>query len=578
MRGTLFKVTPVLFLLFILLSVNASAQNKKLSKQLHQVDQTIAHAHDYMQQVETEIQSLRQQITKACNDEELYAFNNQIIDRYTFFINDSTLHYIDQNLTIAEHNHRKDMISECHLKKAEVYIQIGMLDKAIEETEMVVLDDLPVDQKFHYYSNKLFLSVRQNRLSENDLAVDQQLVNDLIANVQPGNDFDEVWAVFWRSQLMDSPDIVINELPEYIDKLLANNAPMAGRIIFLLAGAYRLSGSQDMYLKTLCQSVQQSVKTMDCDVTAILELISYLIEQDDNQRAYRYMEYVVEGQTLNPDYIRSAQINQIMRQVFNSTQQISKKQLERINNYMHWLMAAVVGLVILAIIICLSMRNVLKQRKDIQRTNEQLSQNIKQLHQTQQSLMDSNTQLLQATWQVQQVNKDLQQANYIKEVYIGSLFSTCSNFINKLDAFRSDINRKIKAGKMSEASQLVSPENSFMKDEIVELNQNFDETFLSIYPSFVDDFNTLLRPEERIEQKGMNLNTDLRIYALIWLGIESSSKIASLLHVSNQTVYNARTRMRTHAIDETVNATEFVMRVQGLGRKKDSTPTTLNDF
>ena len=121
----------------------------------------------------------------------------------------------------------------------------------------------------------------------------------------------------------------------------------------------------------------------------------------------------------------------------------------------------------------------------------------------------------------------------------------------------------MKAGQFEDVMALTSSV-VLTQNELKEFYQNFDSIFLRVYPNFVQDFNTLLRPEEQVVLKeGERLNTELRIYALVRLGINDSVKIAEFLHCSPQTVYNNRLRTRNKAI---VPKDDFVERVQALGK------------
>ena len=119
------------------------------------------------------------------------------------------------------------------------------------------------------------------------------------------------------------------------------------------------------------------------------------------------------------------------------------------------------------------------------------------------------------------------------------------------------------AGKLPELREMTkNPELSHT--ELKELYANFDRIFLQIYPDFVKDFNTLLKPDEQIVLKrGEILNTELRIYALVRLGLNDSVKISRFLHCSVQTVYNTRQRIRNKAI---IPKEDFAAAVQSLGR------------
>ena len=132
-----------------------------------------------------------------------------------------------------------------------------------------------------------------------------------------------------------------------------------------------------------------------------------------------------------------------------------------------------------------------------------------------------------------------------------------------MDNFRKLVLRKLKANQLDDLIELVDS-NTMAQNELKEFYQQFDSIFLNMYPDFVKDFNELLRPEERITVRdNMSLNTELRIYALVRLGINDSVKIAALLHYSPQTVYNNRLRTRNKAI---IPKEKFAETVQTLGR------------
>jgi len=145
--------------------------------------------------------------------------------------------------------------------------------------------------------------------------------------------------------------------------------------------------------------------------------------------------------------------------------------------------------------------------------------------------------------------RNLKQANHIKEEYIGHFLNLCSIYIEKLDRFRSTVNRKITAGQAEELLKLTKS-SQFAGVEQKEFYANFDNAFLHLYPNFVAEFNELLQPEERFVLKtGELLNTELRIFAIIRLGIDDSSKIANFLHYSINTIYTYRNKVKNKAIN-----------------------------
>ena len=143
----------------------------------------------------------------------------------------------------------------------------------------------------------------------------------------------------------------------------------------------------------------------------------------------------------------------------------------------------------------------------------------------------------------------LNRANLIKEEYIRHFLYLCSAYIGKLHNFRRTVNRKITAGQIDELLKMTkSPD--MVESEQKEFYSNFDLAFLHLYPNFVEEFNKLLQPEERFQLKQDELlNNEMRIFALIRLGIDDSSKIASFLHYSVNTIYTYRNKVKNKAIN-----------------------------
>lgn len=179
------------------------------------------------------------------------------------------------------------------------------------------------------------------------------------------------------------------------------------------------------------------------------------------------------------------------------------------------------------------MRKVAEARKAIQEAYEKLNGLNAELHQ-------SNDRL-------QEANRDIAEISELKEVYIGRYMDQCLEYIDKLDNYRKQLGKLCNSGKEEELKKVLKS-TAVIDEELKEFYNQFDKTFLSLFPTFVEDFNSLLMPEEVIipKKKGC-LNTELRIFALIRLGITDSDKIAKFLRYSLTTIYNYRTKVRNKA-------------------------------
>ena len=144
---------------------------------------------------------------------------------------------------------------------------------------------------------------------------------------------------------------------------------------------------------------------------------------------------------------------------------------------------------------------------------------------------------------------NLRRANSTKEVYISQFLSLCSIYMDKLNQFCKIANRKIASGNVDELYRLTKS-GKFVEEQSRDFYEVFDNAFLHIYPTFVDQVNALLLPDKQIELKdGERLNTDLRILAFMRLGIEESTRIAQVLNYSLNTIYAYRNRTKARAIN-----------------------------
>ena len=557
-------------LLFIIFFVNTyiiyADGNSKYEHYFLLLDEEISRHSEYEARLDLQIKDLILQRSKVCDPEELYLINKLLYSKYETYICDSALRYLDENEKIALEVKNYEWLNETYLIRSNIYIQTGMLNAAVVEFDKIKFDYLSDPNKARYYSLKIYLLMQEKEVSGvSDLQKVQEYGMELAKYAVIGDE-SYIWALLWSYNKDDKNEKLIEYLEDEYEKNSNLNNPRAGNNALVLSRVYGAINEEDQRIKYLCLAASIGIKHVNRDPSALLETVSYLSQIGDSKRAYVYMEYVLKGQSFYPARVSSSQMAQYMKIIFEETQKINEDKQNKTSQFLFWLSVVIILLVIFLIIIAFSIRKMYFQKKSISDINIRLNNNICELSNAQSELIVSNQKINEAAEQILETNKKLKEANYIKEEYIGYLFSTCSNYINKLDEFRQSINRLIKVGKVDDVLRKTQPTNTYMNSEIKELNQTFDSTFLSIYPNFVNDLNSLLREEERyVIHSNDGLNTELRIFALVWLGIDSSSKIANLLHVSPQTIYNARMKMKNKAIADSDKFTELVYT---LGRER----------
>ena len=191
-----------------------------------------------------------------------------------------------------------------------------------------------------------------------------------------------------------------------------------------------------------------------------------------------------------------------------------------------------------------------KTNTKLSKTNTELSKTNTELSKTNTDLSNTNTDLSNTNTELSNSNAELANTIAKRENMANAYINLCYQYIERLDNLRKLVIRKIKANQQQELLSMLSSSK-----RTVEANQNFflqfDKIFLSLYPSFITELNTLLVPEAQIQlQNEDELTPNLRVAALIRLGITESAKIAGILSYSPQTIYNYRSALKNNAIDK----------------------------
>ncbi|MFS2646889.1 DUF6377 domain-containing protein [Parabacteroides distasonis] len=213
---------------------------------------------------------------------------------------------------------------------------------------------------------------------------------------------------------------------------------------------------------------------------------------------------------------------------------------------------------LLTLFLILSLAYVYRQMRKISAIREELVN-------TNACLVKLNREISETNDLLQERNIQLSESNHIKEEYIAHFLDLCSTYINKLEDYQKSLQKKAMNKQLDELFKMLRS-TRMVENEVEALYVNFDRIFLGLYPTFVKDFNALLQPEERIVLKSEDLlNKELRIFALMRLGVTDSVRIAAFLRCSLSTIYNYRTKVRNKALVPRDEFEGWVMRI-GINR------------
>ena len=540
-----------LFSFLLLLNLSVQAQTE-LDSLLVELENAMEHRASYDQKKEAHLRDLRSLLHESkLSAAQQYDINKQIINEFEVYTFDSALFYLQLNLELAHQLKRADLIHESSLHLAGLLASSGRYKEAIDILDSIRHDALPTEMWIDYYTHyrkvyaelSFYTRAEQNRPYY--LRMLQAYTDSLLSLLPPQSD----QALALReSAALDSRNL---EQARQLNSQRLAVSQIATRlysmVTFSRSQSYELEGDVQMQEKYLILSAISDIRASVKDNASLTVLAMLLFKQKQLDRAHRYIKFSVEDAVFYNSRLRFVEISNIFPMITDAYQHKTDEQRRKLRNSL--VAISVLSLVLVAAI-------VLVYRQVKKRAEAQF-----QLQEANGSLQALNQNLQRVNRDLQALNLQLAEANHIKEHYIGHFLSICSNYIDKLDQYRHNVHKQIAARKVQALFDATkSPD--FLDNELKEFYDTFDSTFLHIYPNFVDEINALLLPEEQIVlRSGELLNTELRIFALIRLGIDDSSRIAKLLRYSVNTIYNYRAKMKNKAAVARADFEDLVKRI-----------------
>lgn len=563
------KIIALLFLLMGCTFLNAAPYSEKIKELLVRLDSLIAQKNTFAMLKEAKIAQLHKLQKNVRTLEERYWLNKILYDEYCVYNADSAMNYVVDNLDIVYKQNDKYRQMEWKIKKSFLLAATGLLKEAQDELRGVSGGSLPKELLVDYYGQMLYLYSHFNQYTGSEMgtlhehyAQLERVYKDSLNMVLTPEDPLFLW---YKGQVVQGTDSMY-VFKERLQKGILNSAFDTRRDAmnaYVLACFYRESDEQENYLTYLIYSAMADVRISNKDIASLEELAGVLFSLGDIDHAYVYMSYCLQNALAYRNRVRVVGISAVQDTIHQIYQERNQRQEARLRMYL--VLVSVLSLISLFAFLYIykQMKRLKQSRQQLNEANNRLNKHVEELSKMHGQVAETNVQLTSLNEQLRDTNNQLRESNYVKEEYIGYVFSICSNYISKLDEYRKNINRKLKANQLEDVKALTDT-HSMAQNELKEFYHNFDAIFLHIYPDFVSDFNALLHPDEQIVLKdGELLNTELRIYALVRLGITDSVKIAEFLHYSPQTVYNNRLKTRNKAI---IPREEFAAVVRSLGR------------
>lgn len=506
-----------LFIVAIAQNIVASADSLTVAALTSSLDEAIGAHEQYVAIRKARIEKLKHQLLDVDTaSTSFFRWNGEIYKEYKAYICDSAIYYLNVNLDWAERHKQQDAAAETKLELAYLMASAGMYEEATDllgQIDRDLLTDRLLPDYYNCYRHlydELRAFTQDNSFRKRYQKLSVCYDDSLMRVLSPTS------ALYLERNEMREAAVGNLQLALSInEKRLVNvvqNTPEYALVTYHRSQLYRHMGDKEQEKRYLTLSALTDIQLAITDHASLWNLAQLLYEEGDIERAYQYIRFSWNETNRYNARSRSLQTAGILSLIDLTYQAMREKQNDRLRLYI-WLISALTLLLVAAIAyIYRQMKRLSVARNNLEQTNEQLHI-----------------------------------SNHIKEEYIGRFMNLCSIYINRLDTYRRMVNKKISAGQTEELLKMVRS-REVLDAGLKELYENFDTAFLNLFPDFVDKFNELLQPEERIVlRKGELLNTELRIFALIRLGIDDSSQIAEFLRYSVNTIYNYRAKVKSKA-------------------------------
>lgn len=516
---------------------------------LQRLDNLVTEHDFYVQNRQKEINRLRWGLLYAKDDEQRLRLYPRFYERYNSFDSDSALIVAKMWQEDALKSRNASSQMRATLSMAEALSKAGMFKEALDLTRNIDRRSLESDNLRYYYhilrSIYGFMadySVNETQTREYQRLTDVYRDSILSVNTQ----CKVVWSVVRADQLNAHGRYA--EAIELLTGLIARNKKEIDTnaiLTYTLSEAYRLQGNTEEQERWLLYSSIADMRNGGREYVSLTSLTKLLFQKGDVSRAYTYLKVCMDDASACNASLRIVEISRIFPIISKAYQ----KQESRSRHQM-WFFLIAISLTSCLLLVGIfyiwkQMKHLKLARKQVITANNQLEEKGRELEHTVESLTE--------------LNHLLEESAIIKEAYIARYIDQCSVYLEKMSSYRHSL---YKIATTSNFRALVDKIRDTMdvEDELKTFYANFDDTFIQLFPTFVEEFNRLLTPEAQIKLKAPNqLTPELRIFALVRLGVTDSVKIAQFLRYSITTIYNYRTKMRNRAI---CNRDEFEERVK----------------
>ena len=522
-----------IIILFIATATSSMADTN--GKLIQRIDSIIDNITQIYSKKQARIDFYKSMAHKSQKPETLLSAYDKLYDEYFVFQFDSAMVYADKAITLADRIGDKFHHDKCRIEKASLLGVGGLYGEAVallDEIDSTHLDnklrfDYTIAYYFIYtywadYCHDYYYSPRYHERANNYL-------KQAVTMLRPT---DSYYNFFWGEYYIYVERNDKRALEHYFKTL--STAPVESRwyamASYAIANNYSANNNNNKYEEYMLRACISDLLNCTRENLAMQDLAMYLFKKGDDNilLAERYINFAMDDAKNYNNRLRIIEISQKLPVIVSTY----REKLSSQNNIMRF---ALFGVSILFAFVVVLLYFYSRQNQLLARQRHELS--------------ESNNLLSSLNDKLNTLNSRLLDTNSRRERLAKLYIDLCAKYIDRLSKFETLVKRKIKVGQVNDLLNTASSSRLSEEDATTFMN-SFDTAFLDLYPSFVDEFNALLRADEQIvpPHKG-RLTTELRIYALIRLGVKESSEIAALLFYTPRTIYNYRSTIKSRAIN-----------------------------
>ena len=517
------------------------ADNDELYERL---DSVIAHRTDYYVQKDKKIEQIKLGSAYVTDKEVKLQMYERLVNEYSPYIYDSAMVYTQKGINLARQANDSDCCKKFEIIKARLLVFRGFYVEAKE-----ILDNIevpPTDRRLNYLYNSaqsalylnLKLSTRDTEYSPRYDRLFHKYIGDALLYSQQK----DAQYYYMKGVQLAHSNGKIKDIEACLNKAMSQLKPdswLYGKSAFILAKVYGRHHQPDLQERYLLLAAISDVTHENM----ALQEVALRLYKHDVRKAQQYINV-----SLNDANVFSSRPRRI--DLYSNLHTILSAYNHALENAGKWHIVLMLSIIVLLVVIVVETMRIKRKNNLMQQNEKNLTAQTEQLSAINSKQKETNEELVKFNDALTESIDKLEQTNTKRKYMAKAYISLCYQYIEKLESQRKMVIRKIKANQQKELLSILSSSKRTAEENQTFFSQ-FDSIFLSLYPSFVKELNTLLTPEAQVELKENNeLTPSLRVAALIRLGITESSMIAGILSYSPQTIYNYRSALKNGAIDK----------------------------